>query len=87
MTERDPPAINQPVAPAGNLPGPAPEERIQRILTLRPEDLSRWTRLCRALILEVRQAHPNYPPLTEMQLLSYVKRLLPRIRTMMNDPP
>ncbi len=63
------------------------EERFLRLLTLRPEDLSRWTKLCRTVIQEVRIAHPGYPPLTEMQLMSYVKRMLPKIRAMGAEPP
>ena len=63
------------------------DERALRLLTIRPEDLSRWTRLCRTVIQEVRIAHPNYPPLTEIQLMSYVKRMLPRVRAMIAEPP
>ena len=57
-------------------------ESVVRLLTIKPEDLSRWTKLCRGVVRQVDDAHPNYPRLRETQLLSYVKRLLPHIRTM-----
>jgi len=60
------------------------KERALRILTIQPTDLSRWMKLCRRLVNEVRIAHPAYPPLTETQLMSYVKRLVPEIRSMID---
>lgn len=38
--------------------------------------------LCRKIGVEMQHAHPTYPHLNEMQLLSFVKRLLPEIRAM-----
>jgi hypothetical protein len=58
------------------------QERVLRILTIRPEDLSRWSKVCRKVNKQVTDAHPEYPRLQHMQLMSYVKRLLPEIRAM-----
>jgi hypothetical protein len=58
------------------------KERILRLLTIKPTDLSRWTRFCRQINSQIAAAHPNYPRLDEMQVLSYVKRMLPEIRAM-----
>lgn len=58
------------------------EERILRLLTIQPTDLSIWMKLCRRLNTQVATAHPNYPRLQDMQVMSYVKRLLPEIRAM-----
>lgn len=60
-------------------------ERIIRALTIMPEDLGRWTRICRKVGGDLYRAHPEYPRLTEMQLLSFVKRLLPEIRVMISN--
>ncbi len=59
-------------------------DHIIRLLTIHPEDLSRWTRLCQKVGREMHLAHPNYPHLNEMQLMSFVKRLLPEIRAMIS---
>jgi hypothetical protein len=58
------------------------EERILRLLTIQPTDLAMWTRLCRKVNKQIANSHPKYPPLEDMQVLSYVKRLLPEIRAM-----
>jgi hypothetical protein len=44
-----------------------------------------WARLCRKVDKQVANAHPAWPPLGDMRLLSYVKRLLPEIRTMIRE--
>jgi hypothetical protein len=59
-----------------------PQERVLRLLTIKPADLSKWTRLCNRLNNQAAAAHPEYPVLRDMQLMSFVKRLLPEIRTM-----
>ena len=61
-------------------------ERISRILKIQPQDLALWTRLCRNVNKQIAMAHPDYPRLEDMQLLSFVKRLLPEIRSMMESP-
>lgn len=53
-----------------------------RLLTIRPEDLRRWTMVCRKVGKDLYGSHPDYPRLDDMQLLSLVKRLLPEIRAM-----
>ena len=58
------------------------EERVLRILTIRPTDLSRWSKICHRVNQQVASAHPEYPRLQDTQLMSYVKRLLPEIRAM-----
>jgi hypothetical protein len=58
------------------------KERILRLLTIRPEDLRRWSKLCRDVLKQVAIAHPDYPVLRDAQLMSIVKRLLPEIRAM-----
>jgi hypothetical protein len=63
------------------------KERALRLLTIRPEDLRAWHRMCREVTKEVAAAHPNYPALTETQLLSFVKRLLPRVRALIAADP
>ncbi len=60
-------------------------DRIIRLLTIHPEDLSRWTRLCQKVSREVHLVHSDYPHLNEMQLMSFVKRLLPEIRAMISS--
>jgi hypothetical protein len=62
--------------------GVTTEQRVLRLLTIQPSDLAMWTRLCRKVDKQVAEAHPAWPPLGDMRLLSYVKRLLPEIRTM-----
>ena len=59
-------------------------EKILRLLTIEPTDLALWTRLCRKAARELYVAHPDYPRLTEMQFLSFVKRLLPEIRALVS---
>jgi hypothetical protein len=59
-------------------------EQVLRMLTIKPEDLAVWTRVCRGLNKQMATAHPRYPGLSDMQLLSYVKRLLPEIRAMIS---
>jgi hypothetical protein len=59
-------------------------ERVLRELTIRPTDLSKWTKLCRRINAQVESAHPDYPRLRDMQLMSHVKRLLPEIRAMIS---
>ena len=51
-----------------------------RILKLRPENMGFWIRACRKVAREVAKVHPDYPVLTDAQLLSFVKRLLPEAR-------
>ena len=58
------------------------EERVLRMLTIKPTDLSKWTKVCNRINKQVAAAHPEYPSLRDMQLMSYVKRLLPEIRAM-----
>ena len=55
------------------------KDRILRMLTIRPEDLSKWAKLCRGVQKQVAAAHPDYPILGHAQLMSMVKRLLPEI--------
>jgi hypothetical protein len=55
-------------------------KRVLEILTIRPQDLSTWTKLCRKVTNEVAIAHPDYPTLSETQLLSFIKRMLPDLR-------
>ena len=61
------------------------EQRVLRLLTIQPSDLAMWTSLCRKVDKQVANAHPAWPPLGDMRLLSYVKRLLPEIRTMIRE--
>ena len=58
------------------------QDRILRLLTIRPEDLGRWARLSRGVLKQVAIAHPEYPALRDYQMMSIVKRLLPEIRAM-----
>ena len=57
-------------------------EHILRALTIGPRGLSKWSKVCRRVNNQVAIAHPAYPVLTDSQLMSYVKRLLPEIRAM-----
>jgi hypothetical protein len=57
-------------------------QRVLRELTIRPIDLSKWSKVCRRVSVQVETAHPESPLLRDMQLMSYVKRLLPEIRAM-----
>ena len=59
-------------------------DRILQLLTIQPENLSQWTRLCQKVSKELYRAHPDYPHLNEMQLMSFVKRLLPGIRALVS---
>ena len=60
------------------------EERVLRMLTIKPGDLSKWTKVCRRVNKQIAVAHPENPCLQDMQLLSYVKRLLPEVRAMIS---
>jgi hypothetical protein len=60
-------------------------ESVSRMLTIRPGDLSTWIKVCRRVNKQVAAAHPESPSLQDMQLLSFVKRLLPEIRAMMSS--
>jgi hypothetical protein len=57
-------------------------ETVLRALTIQQTGLSKWAKVCRRVNNLVGIAHPNYPLLTDAQLMSYVKRLLPEIRAM-----
>lgn len=59
--------------------------RILRMLTIQPQDMSRWMCVCQRVHRSTYHVHPNYPALTDMQLMSFVKRLLPEIRTMISN--
>ena len=52
------------------------EERALRMLTIQPTDLSKWTKVCSRVNKQMAAAHPDYPLLRDMQLLSYVKEPL-----------
>ena len=60
-------------------------EKILRLLTIAPTDLGVWIRLCRKVARDLYDAHPDYPRLSDMQLLSFVKRLLPEIRALVSN--
>jgi len=51
-----------------------------RRLTIGPNGLGPWMRVCRKVGKELYAAHPEYPRLSDTQLMSFVKRLLPEIR-------
>lgn len=61
------------------------KQRVLRELRIMPEDMSEWAKMTDALVKEVRGIHPDYPEMTGVQLMSYVKRLLPKIRKRIND--
>lgn len=61
------------------------QDRIMQLLTIQPEDLGRWTRICRKVGAALYRAHPDYPYMTDRQLLSFVKRILPEIRAMIAE--
>jgi hypothetical protein len=61
------------------------EARLNRILKIQPGDLALWTKLCHKVNKQVASAHPDYPRLDDMQLLSFVKRLLPELRAMISS--
>lgn len=53
-------------------------------LTISPTDLSDYTKMCDRVLKEIKITHPEYPRLTPIELLSYVKRLLPMLRERVN---
>lgn len=57
------------------------EERVRNVLALQGNQ-ALWMRVCRNVNKQMAIAHPEYPRLDDMQLMSFVKRLLPEIRAL-----